>query len=154
MYTNKLLDAYKDKMNYVQYKQIAHDLGVSPQMITEVRKGRTFLNENQILMLADAVGEDKEKALIGLAMDKAKTHEAQTLWQNIGKKFNGLGLSSISMACAGLALVIASPQEPLLQCALCDVMLNNVSYQLHIHPFDYQGIYDELSKNEQELRFS
>lgn len=38
--------------------------------------------------------------------------------------------------------------------ALCDVMLNNVSYQLHIHPFDYQGIYDELSKNEQELRFS
>ncbi|EGQ8922205.1 hypothetical protein QUN95_000859 [Vibrio parahaemolyticus] len=119
MYTNKLLDAYKDKMNYVQYKQIAHDLGVSPQMITEVRKGRTFLNENQILMLADAVGEDKEKALIGLAMDKAKTHEAQTLWQNIGKKFNGLGLSSISMACAGLALVIASPQEPLYQCALC-----------------------------------
>ncbi|WP_267865227.1 DUF3693 domain-containing protein, partial [Vibrio parahaemolyticus] len=25
------------------------------------------------------------------------------------KKFNGLGLSGISMACAGLALVIASP---------------------------------------------
>ncbi|HCG9214668.1 TPA: hypothetical protein NJ617_003908 [Vibrio parahaemolyticus] len=154
MYTNKLIDAYKEQMNYIQYKQIAHDLGVSPQMLTEVKKGRSYLNENQILMLAEAIGEDKEKALIGLAMDKAKTHEAQTLWQNIGKKFNGLGLSSISMACAGLALVIASPQEPLHQCALCDVMLNNVSYQLHIHPFDYQGIYDELSKNEQELRFS
>ncbi|EOW4015782.1 hypothetical protein ACOW8K_002215 [Vibrio parahaemolyticus] len=41
-----------------------------------------------------------------------------------------------------------------LKFALCDVMFNNVSYQLHIHPFDYQGIYDELSKNEQELRFS
>ncbi|MCQ9044933.1 hypothetical protein H2C85_02085 [Vibrio parahaemolyticus] len=68
----------------------------------------------------------------------------------MAKRFNGLGLSGISMACAGFA----SPQEPLLQCALCDVMLNNVSYQLHIHPFDYQGIYDELSKNEQELRFS
>lgn len=54
------------------------------------------------------------------------------------------------MVCAGFA----SPQEPLLQCVLCDVMLNDVSYQLHIHPFDYQGIYDELSKNEQELRFS
>ncbi|ELA9534451.1 hypothetical protein QTG61_003813 [Vibrio parahaemolyticus] len=154
MYTNKLIDAYKEQMNYVQYKQIAPDLGISPQMLTDVRKGRTYLKENQILMLAEAIGEDKEKALIGLAMDKAKTHEAQTLWQNIGKKFNGLGLSSISMACAGLALVIASPQEPLYQCALCDVMLNNVSYRLHIHPFDYQGIYDELSKNEQELRFS
>ncbi|MCR9846716.1 DUF3693 domain-containing protein [Vibrio antiquarius] len=119
MYTNKLIDAYKEQMNYIQYKQIAHDLGVSPQMLTEVRKGRSYLNENQVLMLAEAIGEDKEKALIGLAMDKAKTHEAQTLWQNIGKKFNGLGLSSISMACAGLALVIASPQEPLYQCALC-----------------------------------
>ncbi|MCK8063582.1 DUF3693 domain-containing protein [Vibrio sp. 1CM7H] len=36
----------------------------------------------------------------------------------MAKKYNGLGLSSISMVCAGLALVIASPQEPLYQCAL------------------------------------
>nr|WP_267490928.1 DUF3693 domain-containing protein [Vibrio parahaemolyticus] len=72
----------------------------------------------------------------------------------MAKKFEILGLSSISITCAELALVIASPQEPLHQCALCDVMLNKVSYRLHIHPFDYQGLYDELSKNEQELRFS
>nr|WP_010892521.1 DUF3693 domain-containing protein [Vibrio parahaemolyticus]BAA97268.2 hypothetical protein [Vibrio parahaemolyticus] len=148
MYTNKLLDAYKDKINYVQYKQIAHDLGVSPQMITEVRKGRTFLNENQILMLADAVGEDKEKALIGLAMDKAKTHEAQTLWQNIGKKFNGLGLSSISMACAGLALVIASPQEPLYQCALWALMLNAIAYAYPIKCLSFEGQFNEVSRND------
>ncbi|PIB17236.1 bacteriophage protein [Vibrio rotiferianus CAIM 577 = LMG 21460] len=90
MYTNQLIDAYKKQMKYVQYKQIAPDLGISPQMLTDVRKGRTYLKENQILMLAEAIGEDKEKALIGLAMDKAKTHEAQTLWQSIGKKFNGL----------------------------------------------------------------
>ncbi|MBE4125216.1 hypothetical protein HJ112_23580, partial [Vibrio parahaemolyticus] len=32
----------------------------------------------------------------------AKTYEAQTLWHSIGKKFNGLGLSSISMACGVL----------------------------------------------------
>ncbi|ELV8850503.1 hypothetical protein QNE68_000683 [Vibrio fluvialis] len=119
MYTNQLLDAYKTQMNYVQYKQIAHDLGVSPQMITEVRKGRTFLSENQILMLAEAVGEDKEKALIGLAMDKAKTYEAQALWQSIGKKFNGLGISSISMALGGLMLYVVQLKELLLQCALC-----------------------------------
>ena len=115
MYTNKLLDAYKEQMKYVQYKQIAHDLGVSPQMITEVRKGRSFLNEKQILMLAEAVGEDKEKALVGLAMDKAKTYEAQTLWHSIGKKFNGLGLSSISMSCGMLALLL----EQKLYYALC-----------------------------------
>ena len=119
MYTNQLIDAYKEQMKYVQYKQIAPDLGISPQMLTDVRKGRTYLKENQILMLAEAIGEDKEKALIGLAMDKAKTHEAQTLWQSIGKKFNGLGLSSISMACTGLAVALTSPQESLYQCALC-----------------------------------
>ncbi|WP_274010489.1 DUF3693 domain-containing protein [Vibrio parahaemolyticus] len=106
MYTNQLLDAYKEQMRYVQYKQIAHDLGISPQMLTDVRKGRSYLNEKQILMIAEAIGEDKEKALVGLAMDKAKTYEAQTLWHSIGKKFNGLGLSSISMACGAFALTV------------------------------------------------
>ncbi|EMI4265092.1 hypothetical protein V6448_001835 [Vibrio vulnificus] len=119
MYTNKLIDAYKEQMNYVQYKQIAPDLGISPQMLTDVRKGRTYLKENQILMLADAVGEDKEKALIGLAMDKAKTYEAQQAWASIAKKFNGLGLRGISIACGGLAMWIGSPTEALARCALC-----------------------------------
>ncbi|EJG1681142.1 hypothetical protein BWH99_RS09390 [Vibrio parahaemolyticus] len=42
----------------------------------------------------------------------------KAVWEGIAKKFNGLGLSGISTACTGLALVIASPQESLLQCAL------------------------------------
>lgn len=150
MYTNQLIDAYKKQMNYVQYKQIAHDLGVSPQMLTDVRKGRTYLKENQMLMLADAVGEDKEKALVGLAMDKAKTYEAQELWTNIAKKFNGLGLSSISMICGMFAVTLVSK----VQCVLCCVMLNDVSYQLHIQPFNYKVVYDALSENDKELRFS
>ncbi|WP_050933015.1 DUF3693 domain-containing protein [Vibrio harveyi] len=104
MYTNKLIEAYKEQMNYVQYKQIAHDLGISPQMMTDIRKGRNFLKENQLLMLAEAVGENTEKALVGLAMDKAKTYEAQQGWKSVAKKFNGLGLSSISMSCGTLLI--------------------------------------------------
>ncbi|AGN34233.1 hypothetical protein VPPG_00109 [Vibrio phage VD1] len=123
MYTNMLLDAYKEKMKYVQYKQIAHDLGVSPQMITEVRKGRTYLNENQILMLAEAVGEEKERALIGLAMDKAKSHEAQMLWHNIGKKYNGLGFTAISMICGA----IVAPLEPIRDYVLFRLMVNQIN---------------------------
>lgn len=115
MYTNKLLEAYKEQMRYVQYKQIAHDLGISPQMLTDIRKGRNFLKENQVLMLAEAIGEDKEKALVGLAMDKAKTYEAQALWHSIGKKFNGLGLSTITMSCMTFALTILEQAK----CALC-----------------------------------
>ncbi|PMH40319.1 antirepressor [Vibrio cyclitrophicus] len=119
MYTKKLIDAYKEHMNYVQYKQVASDLGISTQMLTDIRKDRAFLKENQVLMLADIVGEDKEKALVGLALDKAKTYEAQTLWNSIAKKYNGLGLRSISMACGGLALMVATPNEALAQCVLC-----------------------------------
>jgi hypothetical protein len=70
-------------------------------------------------MMADVVGEDKEKALIGLAMDKAKTHEAQTLWNSIAKKFNGRGLQGLSMACGGLMLWIGRPVEAMAQCVLC-----------------------------------
>jgi len=119
MYTKKLIDAYKEHMNYIQYKQVASDLGISTQMLTDIRKDRAFLKENQVLMLADIVGEDKEKALVGLALDKAKTYEAQTLWNSIAKKYNGLGLTSISMACGGLALMVATPEEALAQCVLC-----------------------------------
>ncbi|EOK5607305.1 hypothetical protein [Vibrio parahaemolyticus] len=72
----------------------------------------------------------------------------------MAEKFDGLRISGFSMVCAGFTVVFTSPLEPLHQYALCDVMLNKVSYRLHIHPFDYQGLYDELSKNEQELRFS
>ncbi|WP_139122824.1 DUF3693 domain-containing protein [Vibrio parahaemolyticus] len=37
----------------------------------------------------------------------------------MAKKFDRLGLSSISITCTELALVIASPKESLHQCALC-----------------------------------
>jgi transcriptional regulator with XRE-family HTH domain len=124
MYTNKLLEAYKEQMRYVQYKQIAHDLGISPQMLTDIRKGRNFLKENQVLMLAEAIGEDKEKALVGLAMDKAKTYEAQTLWHSIGKKFNGLGLSTITMSCMAFALTILEQAKCALS-LLCSIGLKN-----------------------------
>ncbi|EJB8543164.1 hypothetical protein MW369_003661 [Vibrio parahaemolyticus] len=154
MYQNKLLDAYKKAQSYVQDKQIAADMNVPPQRISDFRKGKRYMTDTQAIFLAEQSGLDPEIALLGCHADRNDNPQIKAVWEGIAKKFNGLGLSGISMACTGLALVIASPQESLLQCALCDVMLNNVSYQLHIHPFDYQGIYDELSKNEQELRFS
>ncbi|HCG9643050.1 TPA: hypothetical protein NKA98_000833 [Vibrio parahaemolyticus] len=40
--------------------------------------------------------------------------KAVAVWEGTAKKFNGLGLSCISMVCAGFS----SAQEPLLQCAL------------------------------------
>ncbi len=105
MYQSKLLDAYKKAQNYVQDKQIAADLNVQ-------------ISDSEAVFLAKASGIDPEIALLGCHADRNDNPEIRCMWENIAKKFDGLGLSGISMACAGLALVIASPQEPLLQCAL------------------------------------
>ncbi|MDK9775541.1 MULTISPECIES: DUF3693 domain-containing protein, partial [unclassified Vibrio] len=118
MYTNELLDAYKKAKNYIQDKQVAHDLGLSRQKISAIRNGQRYLTENEALFLAKEIGADTESVLVYLAADKAKTFEAQQAWANIAKKFKGLGLSGISVACAGLAVALTSPSEPLLQCAL------------------------------------
>ncbi len=119
MYINELIDAYKTSKNYVQDKQIAHDLAISVQKLSDIRKGRRYLTENEALFLASEVGADKEMVLVYLAADKAKTHEAQTLWNNIAKKFNWRSLQGISMICGGLILWIGSPSEALAQCVLC-----------------------------------
>ncbi|EPD6765111.1 DUF3693 domain-containing protein [Vibrio parahaemolyticus] len=119
MYTNELLDAYKKAKNYIQDKQVAHDLGLSRQKISAIRNGQRYLSENEALFLAKEIGADTESVLVYLAADKAKTFEAQQAWANIAKKFNGLGLPSISMACAGFAVAFSSPVEPSIQCALC-----------------------------------
>ena len=119
MYTNELLDAYKKAKNYIQDKQVAHDLGLSRQKISAIRNGLRYLSENEALFLAKEIGADTESVLVYLAADKAKTFEAQQAWANIAKKFNGLGLPSISMACAGFAVAFSSPVESSIQCALC-----------------------------------
>ncbi|MGF1719245.1 DUF3693 domain-containing protein [Vibrio kyushuensis] len=119
MYTNNLIDAYKEHMNYVQYKQVAHELGISVQMLTDIRKGRAFLKENLALMIAEKIGEEKEAVLIGLAADKAKTPQEQALWANIAKKFNGLGYTGISMAYLGFVVAKDSVSEPLNYMSQC-----------------------------------
>ncbi len=93
-------------------------------------------------MMADAVGEDKEKALVGLALDKSKTHEAQTLWSSIAKKFNGHGLSSISMACGALALYVNQTS----QCVLSRIMLNINSFHKYIKPLLFRGFTNEVPR--------
>ncbi|EGQ8920449.1 DUF3693 domain-containing protein [Vibrio parahaemolyticus] len=118
MYQSKLLDAYKKAQNYVQDKQIAADLNVQASRISEMRKGKRYISDSEAVFLAKASGIDPEIALLGCHADRNDNPEIRGMWENIAKKFDGLGLSGISMACAGLALVIASPQEPLLQCAL------------------------------------
>ncbi|HCG7440324.1 hypothetical protein HJ144_16180 [Vibrio parahaemolyticus] len=66
----------------------------------------------------------------------------------MAKKFNGLGLSGISMACAGFAVVFTSPLEPPHQCALYLLMLNAIAYASPIKCLSFEGLFNEVSRND------
>ncbi|MCG0031045.1 hypothetical protein KUA17_22590 [Vibrio parahaemolyticus] len=144
MYQNKLLDAYKKAQSYVQDKQIAADMNVPPQRISDFRKGKRYMTDTQAIFLAEQSGLDPEIALLGCHADRNDNPQIKAVWEGIAKKFNGLGLSGISMACAGLALVIASPQESLLQCALYLLMLNAIAYVSYIKCLSFEGLFYEV----------
>jgi len=57
--------------------------------------------------------------LLGCHVDRNDNPQIKQMWEHIAKKCNGLGLKTISMTCAGLALMAATPNEALAQCVLC-----------------------------------
>lgn len=109
MYANELLDAYKKAKNYVQDKQIAHDLNLPRQRITEIRNGKRYVSDNEAVFLAEGAGIDPEVALLGCHADRNENPQIKLYWQNIAKKYNGLGFTAISMICGA----IVAPLEPI-----------------------------------------
>lgn len=106
MYANKLLDSYKEAKNYIQDKQIAHDLGISKQKISAIRNGKRYLTETEAIFLAEAANIDIHEALIYLAADKADTFKAQKAWQDITAKLSSQGFQGLTLGLTGfLALV-------------------------------------------------
>lgn len=128
MYQNKLLDAYKEAQNYVQDKQIAHDLNLPQQRISDFRKGRRYLTDSQAVFLAENAKLDPELALIGLHADRNENPQIKQLWEHMAKKFDGLGLSRISMACGSFTLWMLQAKEQVIDCVLCSIMSNEISY--------------------------
>lgn len=154
MYQSQLLDAYKKAQNYVQDKQIAHDLNVNASRISEMRKGRRYISDAEAVFLAENAGIDPAIALVGCHADRNENPTIRGIWEELAKKYNGLGLSRFSMICGALVLWMSDIKVAIAKCALCEIMLNSVSYQLHIESFNHKELYDALSKNEQELHFS
>lgn len=114
MYANKLLDAYKEAKNYIQDKQIAHDLGISKQKISNIRNGVRQLTDAEAIFLAENANIDIHEALIYLAADKAKSFKAQRAWQDITAKLSSQGFRGLTLGFTGV-LALSSPK---IQCAL------------------------------------
>ncbi|WP_320207167.1 DUF3693 domain-containing protein [Vibrio parahaemolyticus] len=72
----------------------------------------------------------------------------KAVWRGIAKKFDGFGISGFSMVCAGFAVVFTSPLEPLHQCALYLLMLNAIAYAYPIKCLSFEGLFNEVSRND------
>ncbi|MBY7969327.1 hypothetical protein KW445_06640 [Vibrio fluvialis] len=119
MYANELLDAYKKAQNYVQDKQIAHDLNLQPNKISKMRNGIRYVTDEEAIFLAEGAGIDPELALLGIHADRNDNPSIKAYWERIAKKYNGLGLQGLSMAVSSLALYATEVKASLYQCALC-----------------------------------
>ncbi|ELM0313959.1 hypothetical protein Q3053_000142 [Vibrio cholerae] len=118
MYANELLDAYKKAKNYIQDKQIAHDLNLQPSMISKMRTGIRYVSDEEAIFLAENAGIDPEIALLGCHADRNENPRIKALWESIAKKQNGLGLRTISMLCGGLVVSVNQFNELISQYVL------------------------------------
>lgn len=154
MYQSELLDAYKKAQNYVQDKQIAMDLNQPKQRISEFRKGKRYLSEEQAIFLAENAGIDPEIALIGLHADRNENPRIKALWESIAKKQNGLGLRTISMLCGGLVVSMSQVNELLPQYILCVVMVKVAVISIAYKTPDFGSFNNESKRNDKKLCFS
>ncbi|MGF1845317.1 DUF3693 domain-containing protein [Vibrio clamense] len=151
MYSNDLLDAYKKAQNYIQDKQIAHDLALQANKISKIRKGVRQLTDEEAIFLAEGAGIDPELALLGCHADRNENPTIKGMWESIAKKYNGLGLSGISMACGTLVLSLAAfeaESSPLSRCVLFAFMVNQVAYALFGISFSFESDINEVPRND------
>lgn len=154
MYANELLNAYKKAKNYVQDKQIAHDLNLQPNKISKMRTGIRYVTDDEAIFLAEGAGIDKEIALLGCHADRNENPTVKAVWENIAKKYNGLGLSSISMSCGIVAVLFSSHVDAVTKCALCKVKVSARSILCQVIYNSLRSYIDEVSRNDQKLHFS
>ncbi|ENM5794319.1 hypothetical protein V4V47_002303 [Vibrio mimicus] len=118
MFQSELLNAYKNAQKYVQDKQIAMDMNIPQQRISDFRKGRRYLTDEQAIFLAESAGIEPELALLGIHADRNENPRIKALWEGIAKKQNELGLRAISMLCGGMAVSISLLNEATFNYAL------------------------------------
>ncbi|MBV7296609.1 DUF3693 domain-containing protein [Enterovibrio paralichthyis] len=114
MFINELFDAYKTAKNYVQDKQIAHDLGLSSARISEMRKGKRYVSDSEAVILAEVAGYDIKEVLIRIAADQAKDAKAQNAWGELLEKLKGQQIHNVSLSILGLLAL----DTPTIQCVL------------------------------------
>lgn len=118
MYANELLNLYKEAKNYTQDKQIASDLKLSQQKISNIRNERRQLSDNEAIFLAEALNLDIKTVLVKLAADKADNNKAKQAWLEIAKKIKGQNYQVYSAVLAALTYSLEPSVQSNVKCAL------------------------------------
>ncbi len=119
MYQNLLIDAYKKAHNYEQDKQIARDMDIPATRISEFRKGKRYMSDEQAIFLAENSKILPELALIGCHVDRSKSVISKEVWERMAKKFSKYGLHRLSMSYGGIVMGIGTITQLINECVLC-----------------------------------
>ncbi len=119
MYQNLLIDAYKKAQNYQQDQQIALDLDIPKQRISDYRKGKRYMSDEQAIFLAEKSKIAPELALIGCHVDRSKSVISKEVWERMAKKFSKYGLQRLSMSYGAIVMTMYINQQPITKCVLC-----------------------------------
>lgn len=119
MYQNLLIEAYKKAQNYEQDQQIAVDLDIPKQRISDFRKGKRYMSDEQAIFLAEKTKIAPELALIGCHVDRSKSVISKEVWERMAKKFSKYGLQRFSMGYGAIVMGYGMIQQSINQCALC-----------------------------------
>ena len=101
MYSKALIAAYMKAKNYIQYKQVAADLGFTTAYIAEINQGRKEFTEETAVYIAEQSGLDTNEVLIRLAQAKAKSETTKSAWERLLKRY-GSSLQAVSVLGIGL----------------------------------------------------
>ncbi|WP_370598978.1 DUF3693 domain-containing protein [Plesiomonas shigelloides] len=118
MYVNTLLDAYKKAKSYTQDKQIAADLNLPKQRISEMRSGRRYVSDEEAVFLAEQAGIDIKEALLGIHADRNENPNIKAIWDDMLKKYKSCGYILQSLAVWAFAATAITTLK-CAQCILC-----------------------------------
>ncbi|WP_165312737.1 DUF3693 domain-containing protein [Vibrio ziniensis] len=119
MYQNLLIEAYKKAQNYQQDQQIAVDLDIPKQRISDFRKGKRYMSDEQAIFLAEKTKIAPELALIGCHVDRSKSVISKEVWERMAKKFSKYGLQRFSMSYGAIVMGYGVFQQSINDYVLC-----------------------------------
>lgn len=86
MKSEKYLDAIMTKLGKKRDKDLAVWLEMSPQMMSMIRKGERFLDNNQCLKIALELDIEPWKVIMAADTDRAEKTGQRSLWENFLQK--------------------------------------------------------------------